>query len=105
MLCSYIVDEFHLTRLLMIILLLLTKQNYYTVLSCLTLCFKIQLWQLSYPFSRYSSSLCVIHTWVLHTIIPCLNASMFSCHQQFLFLQSILCFLDTNIAFEFEYCC
>ena len=42
--------------------------------------------------------------WV-QTIMPCLNASMFSSHQQFLFLLSLLCFLDANIAFEFQYRC
>ena len=94
MLCSYIVDRFNLTRLL------LSKQNYFVVLPC----YEIQLYQLSYLFSGYSSSFCIIHMQV-HTIMPCLNASMFSCHQQFLFLQPLLCFLDAYIAFKFEYCC
>jgi len=96
--CSYNVDWFNLTRFS-------TTNNLAKLLQglaiCLTLCYKIQLWQLNYPFTGYSSSLCVIH---VRVIMPCFNASMFSCHQQFIFLQSLICFLDANIASEFEYC-
>lgn len=65
--------------------------------------------QLLQLFSGYSNSPCIIHRWV-HVIMLCLHASIYSycCHQQFPFLQSLFCFLNTNIASEFEFlfnCC
>ena len=98
MLCSYNVDWYNLTRFLTITKLTKLLQG---LATCLTLCYKIQLWQLNYPFAGYSSSLCIIH---VRVIMPRFNASMFSCHQQFISQQSLLCFLDANIASKFEYC-